>query len=414
MQPSLVLAGLALATLMRSSEIGLGQSGRLQALELRNAAQASLQSSYESGWIDTTLAQAALILALFEASAHPDHTAERAATSLLYLDWIIKRLNLTRLDEHDPETSTFTQTAVPVVPRQSPIPGQANCGCTPSYRLPSGDISTSPIWNCAPDWDPRWSLADVRREESRRLCWSALTLVAAHTADCAAFGRKPLDLELIKPSNYALLFPGEILSRTQPAPLHPPKESVWALYSRSMLLWISCIEQSRAETSDGEKAEFAMQAWMEASVIEDALNFHACHIEQASLFVGRDYIFNRKKAIDWLKYQIGVANRVKATLNVLTEGQTQILSNRPFYVWWFMGQIAISLSLWSFDNSLTQALELCHAFLKPVDILTALWPCAVQRARYADLRAKLTDACVAAGMTPPLPADFVAPLSTSL
>lgn len=60
MQPSLVLAGLALATLMRSSEVGLGQEGRMRALELRNAAQASLQSSFESGWIDSTLAQAAL------------------------------------------------------------------------------------------------------------------------------------------------------------------------------------------------------------------------------------------------------------------------------------------------------------------------------------------------------------------
>lgn len=58
-----------------------------------------------------------------------------------------------------------------------------------------------------------------------------------------------------------------------------------------MLLWISCVEQSRAETTDGEKAEFAMQAWMEASVIEDALNFHVCNTEQASLFVGRDYLF---------------------------------------------------------------------------------------------------------------------------
>lgn len=91
--------------------------------------------------------------------------------------------------------------AVPTVPRQGRPPGVTHCSCTPSHHLPSGETSPAAVWNCAPDWDPHWSLPEVRKEESRRLCWSALTLVAAHTADCAAFGRKPLDLELIKPSN---------------------------------------------------------------------------------------------------------------------------------------------------------------------------------------------------------------------
>lgn len=48
------------------------------------------------------------------------------------------------------------------------------------------------------------------------------------------------------------------------------------------------------------------------------------------------------------------------------------------------------------------------------DVISANMLSLVQRARYADLRAKLTDACIAAGMTPPLPADFATPLSTSL
>jgi hypothetical protein len=42
--------------------------------------------------------------------------------------------------------------------------------------------------------------------------------------------------------------------------------------------------------SDSEKAEFVLQAWMEADLIEDALNSHTCTAEQASLFVGRDYL----------------------------------------------------------------------------------------------------------------------------
>ena len=61
MQPSLILAALALATLMKSSEIGLGEVGRNRALYLRDAAQTSLENSLSARWIDPTLAQAALV-----------------------------------------------------------------------------------------------------------------------------------------------------------------------------------------------------------------------------------------------------------------------------------------------------------------------------------------------------------------
>jgi hypothetical protein len=57
-----------------------------------------------------------------------------------------------------------------------------------------------------------------------------------------------------------------------------------------MLLWNSCSELLHEEMSDSEKAEFVLQAWMEADLIEDALNSHSCIAEQASLFFGRDYL----------------------------------------------------------------------------------------------------------------------------
>lgn len=61
LQPSLILSGLALATLMKSSEIGLGEPGREHALLLRDSAQKALETSVASQWIDPTLAQAALV-----------------------------------------------------------------------------------------------------------------------------------------------------------------------------------------------------------------------------------------------------------------------------------------------------------------------------------------------------------------
>ena len=63
MQPSLVFAGLALSTLMRSSEMELGTAGRTRAAWLRDQAQASLEASWNAQWIDMTLAKAALVRA---------------------------------------------------------------------------------------------------------------------------------------------------------------------------------------------------------------------------------------------------------------------------------------------------------------------------------------------------------------
>jgi hypothetical protein len=66
MQPSLVFAGLALATLMKSSEMELGSAGRERAVWLRDKAQAWLEASLNSQWIDMTLAKAALVSVYFQ------------------------------------------------------------------------------------------------------------------------------------------------------------------------------------------------------------------------------------------------------------------------------------------------------------------------------------------------------------
>lgn len=61
MQPSLVYAGLALATLMKSSSLELGHAGRNRALWLRDAAHSNMEQSLNAGWIDLPLAEAALV-----------------------------------------------------------------------------------------------------------------------------------------------------------------------------------------------------------------------------------------------------------------------------------------------------------------------------------------------------------------
>lgn len=60
-QPSLVLALLALATFWQSSEVGYGREGRERALRFRDEAQAAMDASFNAGWIDETLAQTAWV-----------------------------------------------------------------------------------------------------------------------------------------------------------------------------------------------------------------------------------------------------------------------------------------------------------------------------------------------------------------
>ena len=93
---------------------------------------------------------------------------------------------------------------------------------------------------------------------------------------------------------YALLFPGESLARADDSPeLAPPaKDSVWALYMRSMMLWNSCV-RARGDHSwtDTDRARFATAAWAEIDAIEAALAQHGCGIERSHLFQGRELLF---------------------------------------------------------------------------------------------------------------------------
>ena len=71
-----------------------------------------------------------------------------------------------------------------------------------------------------------------------------------------------------------------------------PKDSIRALYMRAMLLWHSCIRMRRmTNISDGDKARFAVNGWLEVDKIEEGLNRHTCNIERAYLFQGREYLF---------------------------------------------------------------------------------------------------------------------------
>lgn len=76
--------------------------------------------------------------------------------------------------------------------------------------------------------------------------------------------------------------------RNQPNLVHSPQESVWALYARAMLLWNSCLmlRKSAERMTEAQRAEFAVNVWLETNTIEEALNRHTCAFERNTLFQG--------------------------------------------------------------------------------------------------------------------------------
>ncbi|KAF8682552.1 chromatin disassembly [Rhizoctonia solani] len=453
-QPALILAALAYSTFTQSSEIERGQAGRAKAMELRAQAQSALDASLNSQRLDPTLAQAAWLLALFEVSAHPEHSTERSRSALMFLDGIIRLLGLTMLDAMDPQTAVFSADRVPMLPLsqrrdastsagkligapQAPSTGTATCACRAlSIMNTTTHGQLTPFWVSSAGWNPNWNEAEIRREESRRLVWSALTLAAGFTAHDAAFAKDPTELHIIDAANYALCFPAEVMIRQSPSLVHSPQESVWALYGRAMLLWNSCLmlRKKSAQMTDAQRAEFAVNVWLETNTIEEALNRHTCSFEQNSLFQGREYLFNtrmfiswefrryipspdtevhqqfhRRKAEEWLRHQAEVAKRLMQGLHTVTGLASNVLGKRPYFVWWFMSQVSRCLSLWQCDQSLFIALEVARAFLPPIDYLTCLWPCQIQRVRYNQIRQRLHNECVKYGLEPPPPPQLVIP-----
>ncbi|TFK40666.1 hypothetical protein BDQ12DRAFT_733873 [Crucibulum laeve] len=470
LQPCLVLALLAMSTFWQSSEVGLGSQGRERALRFRDEAQAALDASVNAGWIDETLAQAAWLLSLFEVCAHPRHSTARSTSALVMLDSIIRSLSLTLVDSDDPNTTMFAPRCVPVVttsgktnkpvwfPDQligSSMPISSPTSSTDlADKVPGCSCKTmtlgqhwaavgehAPLWGPTATWEDAWSEGEIRRESCRRLCWSSIILAAGHISYTTASRDEDLDLFISDPANYALLFSGESLARA-PAlcSTRSSKNTIWALHDRSFLLWLSCTRmRGDSHATDVDKAQFAVKAWLEADALERALNNHTCELERAFIFQAREYIFNtrmfityefqryiplvsvnvsglfhRSKAEEWLSHQASVARRFMLGLHTITGNASNLLARRPFFVFWFMGQISRALSLWKCDNTLTIALDVCKALLPAIDYLTALWPCPEQRHRYEVLRERLVNACYAAGVNPPPPPNLSLALPSSV
>ncbi|KAF7331756.1 Zn(2)-C6 fungal-type domain-containing protein [Mycena kentingensis (nom. inval.)] len=116
LQPAFILASMAMAVLLRSHDGpgGAGLSGRDEAAFLRQSAQDALERAWQpGGWRDASLAEAALLIAQYEASAHPEYQPGRVVRALGLLDRVLQELGLTTLDSGRPDVCRFAHEMPP-------------------------------------------------------------------------------------------------------------------------------------------------------------------------------------------------------------------------------------------------------------------------------------------------------------
>jgi len=160
-------------------------------------------------------------------------------SSLNVLDSILRLLAMTDLDADDPTASTFTRNAVPVVevssgnsvstskchqnsmsmpsPTQQCAQQQSHIDTTiPESRCPCEKLSLGsqwpeahnqvPFWVSTPMWNREWSEGEIKKEECRRVRWSALMLVSGQNSFANAVNWRIQDLFMVEPSNVGAVF----------------------------------------------------------------------------------------------------------------------------------------------------------------------------------------------------------------
>jgi len=149
------------------------------------------------------------VLTLFELCPHPGHSPQRANDHVLFLDKLIRSQRLTFIDGADPEVSRFAPRAVPIVQNRRVYEPPEKCSCPRSPLDNPVAHALLPSWASVPPWEPSWSPGEVEKEECRRLCWSALSIISCQSVISSAFDKDPPDFFLSNPAN---------VSRFRPSP----------------------------------------------------------------------------------------------------------------------------------------------------------------------------------------------------
>lgn len=146
------------------------------------------------------------LLVMFETFGHPLYSLSRSRSALAILDNLITGMGLLDMDRANPLACRFTQHSVPSVfaahggPTNVDSVAPTRCQCdrlSTCAREIAGGSTKSRRTSLA--WPTLESSAETRREEQRRLVWSALKLGTGHMSYFLAVGLKSVDWNICRP-----------------------------------------------------------------------------------------------------------------------------------------------------------------------------------------------------------------------
>ena len=147
------------------------------------------------------------------------------------------------------------------------------------------------------------SVHDTMNPEANRRTFLRLPYTTITTSSLAIPTRKLLMSGQRKREPWSSFFWGTSRRLTVHSPNPPPpgspmpltsKESIWALYCRSMLLWCYTVglregPQPSGQLLEDQRADDAAEAWQEVHAIEDSLDAHKCNLDTGLMVATREY-----------------------------------------------------------------------------------------------------------------------------
>ncbi|KAF8322154.1 hypothetical protein DL93DRAFT_2162996 [Clavulina sp. PMI_390] len=496
MQPSLVLSVLALSSTMLSRN---SRPARMKhAMLLHSWAVAAFEASINAQWVNVQLAQAALLMTVFEATPHQDQSYERLNAAWKRIDVLFTALGLHQLDYGSPDVTVFERSGdsgtylqslrnlstkehahshepswlgqshrslndfsrdgstldseefphSPLTPsgesdhysmvnwnRRFPnghaaesdhlerhsrgwnhgSPSDAvsifsapstNSGCACQRAALSAQVANasaelglarlSPGILASSGWDEGWSKDEIQKEEARRAFWTAIALIASGQAHESYYLQARTHFLMGDIPQIAVYMPGEAYHASLGLN-HLGKSSVWAMNSRTYLLWFSAVQLDDASSPElsplpmapEKKAPIAAQIWLESERLTHGLDDHQCGVEAAQLFPARYFLqFSRMLATKDFSQHVPSAHAgsllpqrneaeiwiahlqefvARASVPQALDDLMRNIACNPWMVWHFVDHVKRCLDLWRQDPTLIVALEVA-AQMQP-----ALW-----------------------------------------
>ncbi|RPD63893.1 hypothetical protein L227DRAFT_572339 [Lentinus tigrinus ALCF2SS1-6] len=325
--------------------------------------------------------------------------------------------------------STSSSASSPASSDYSHASGQRGCNC---LAISLG-TAWPPVHNIAPGfastimWPEGMAEADFKREECRRLVWACVMVVAnlhayiAATPDSNNIGHGNLFVR--EPENFALMLPGEALAASG---TYVEPDDMWTLCTRTMLLLHVCMRVRESKnTSQADRAQLAVQAWLEIEDLELRLTRHTCDLDTSFGFQMKELLFGmrmltsyefrnfipqvtttgnrlfyRDKAEEWLRFVDTCNEWVWKTLSKAKQAPSQD-HRKSILIFWFIANIRRALALWQNDPDLIYGLEVSKRFAEHTEYLMLFWPNTRLRQVWQEIRVRLVAACLQAGIPPP-------------